>query len=428
MDYEQLLPGPGPQLGTDVFAKRRARVAEDLQDDQVLVVATHREALHSRDVHHRFRPHSDFWYLTGFNEPGAALVLEGDTGHSTLFLRQRKPAAEIWTGRRLGIENAPDVLGVDAAMDHDDLAKRLPRLVGDREALGVVGHDPETAHLLPDAETAGDLIARRRMIKDAAEVEMMRAAARMGNEAMLAALPAAKAGAYEFQVDAALRYVYHGAGSTGPSYPPIVGAGANAAVLHYIDNQARIGDGDLVLVDAGCEWGYYASDITRTVPASGRFNDMQRTLYDIVHAAQKAAIAKVRPGNTFRDPHDTAVRVLTEGLVEAGILRGDVDALIDDDAYRSYYMHGTSHFLGLDVHDVGSPKDEDGGPRRLEPGMVLTVEPGLYFNPDFAELPDGIAPLGIRLENDIVVTEDGHEDLQADLTCDADDWADMLRG
>lgn len=429
MDFAALAPGPDPQLGPEVFARRRARVAEALEDDEVLVVATHEEAVHSNDTHYRFRPHSDFWYLTGFGEPEAALVLRGDSGASALFLRERQRDAEIWTGRRLGTERAVEVLGVDRAHAFDEIGRGLRDELRGAKVRAVTEHHRTVQAALPgDVAPGRSIVADQRVRKDADELRLLREAARIGNEAQLASWDEVRAGRREHHVEARLLQTYAAAGSTGPGYPPIVGAGANAAILHYIDNRAPIEAGDLVLIDAGCEWGYYNSDITRTLPADGKWTDEQRAWYDVVLRAQEAAIAEVRPGNTFDAPHRAAVEALTAGLVELGVLEGDVAALIEAEEHRRFYMHGTSHFLGLDVHDAGRYKVEGGASRPLEPGMVLTVEPGLYANPDFTDLPAGLTPLGIRIENDIVVTEDGCEDLQAGLPVDPDDMAAIVRG
>lgn len=431
MKFSDLAVGPAPQLPLEAFQARRERVAEALGDDRALVVTTNPTTPYSNDVEHVFRPHSDFWYLTGFDEPGATLVLEGGNGATTLFLQGRRPDAEIWTGRRLGVERAPDALSVDRAVDADELGARLRDALGGRTVEAIVGHDPRVDARVRKAashepEDGAPRLARLRRIKDAAEIDMLRKAADVGNDAMRAALALAQPGRHEFEAEAELLRAYRAAGSTGPGYPPIVGTGPNAAVLHYIANRSRIAERDLVLIDAGCEWGYYNSDITRTVPAGGAWSGDQETLYALVWEAQKAALADVRPGNTLRDPHDAAVRVLTEGLVERGWLQGDPEALIEEEAHRRFYMHGTSHLLGLDVHDVGAMKEPDGGPLKLRPGMVLTVEPGLYANPDYTKLPDGVDPLGIRIENDVVVTDDGHEDLQAGLPTDPDGVADLV--
>lgn len=424
-----LAVGPDPQLPLEAFQARRDRVAEALGDGRALVVTTHAPTTHSNDVEHVFRPHSGFWYLTGFAEPGATLVVGGGDGTTTLFLQGRRPDAEIWTGRRLGVERAPEVLGVDRAVDADDLGGRLRDVVAGRTVETVTAHDPAVDARVHKASTTVEdglpRLARMRRAKDADELRLLRKAAEVGNRAMEDALALARPGRHEYEVEAELLRAYRAAGSTGPGYPPIVGSGPNAAVLHYIDNRAPIRDGDLVLVDAGCEWGYYNSDITRTVPAGGTWTGDQEALYTLVWEAQQAALKEVRPGNRLRDPHDAAVRVLTEGLVETGWLDGDPERLVEEDAHRRFYMHGTSHLLGLDVHDVGAVKEEDGGPLTLRPGMVLTVEPGLYANPDYTALPDGVAPFGIRIENDVVVTEDGHEDLQAPLASGPDAVADL---
>lgn len=422
MRFDDLVPGPAPQLPLRVFEARRRRVAEALGDKAALVVATHAPALHSNDVEHRFRPHSDFWYLTGFGEPGL-LVLLGGTAETHLFLRERKAEAEIWNGRRLGVDRARDALGVDHAHALDQMAQRLAGITAGRTVHATVAHDPNVAETVANAvgetRNGANVVASFRCIKDADELALMQKANDVGIAAMEDSLQAIRPGGTEHEVESHLVAAYRRAGSTGPAYPPIVGAGANAAILHYIDNQAPIHDGDLVLIDAGCEWGHYASDITRTM-AAGEASNLQRELHALVVDAQDAAIAKVRPGNTFRDPHDAAVRVLTEGLVNRGYLKGDVDKAIADESYRAFYMHGTSHFLGLDVHDAGATKGPDGESRLLEPGMVLTVEPGLYFNPDFASVPEGVGTMGIRIENDIVVTDDGCHDMTGALSRDLD--------
>lgn len=428
MDFDALRVGPEPQLPLDTFRRRRERLADAIGDGAVMVVATHPQTTFSNDVEHVFRPHSDFWYLSGFAEPESVLLLEGGTGRSDLWLRTRKPEAEVWTGRRLGVERAAEALGVDAAHAVDGLGADLKRRLAGRRVHACTDHHPDfdehLRNVLGDEDPAScRALHEMRLRKDADEVRMLREAARLGNEAMERGLARVRPGTMEYEVEAELLRHYRAHGSTGPGYPPIVGTGANAGILHYIENRARIGPDDLVLVDAGCEWGYYNSDITRTVPASGEWTGLQRDLYDLVRRAQVAALREVRPGAEVKAPHRAAVRVLTEGLVEMGWISGSVEEAVERQSFRSFYMHGTSHFLGLDVHDVGGYTTEAGGPRVLEPGMVLTVEPGLYVNPDFAPAPGGVPPLGIRIENDVVVTEDGHEDLQAGLAADADDVA-----
>ncbi|MGB1585584.1 MAG: aminopeptidase P N-terminal domain-containing protein [Thermoplasmatota archaeon] len=422
MDFSDLAVGPAPQLPLEAFQRRRERLADQL--DGTLVVATNPELTYSNDVEHRFRPHSDFWYLTGFAEPGAVLVLD-EGGRSTLFCRARDAKAEVWTGRRLGLDRATEALGVDGVYAIDELGDVLPRILGKR-TYQITEHNPDIAEILanhaPDSDPGTDLVAEMRLRKDAAEIDLLRQACDVGAAAMREALPLARAGGTEYGVEAALLRHYRGAGSTGPGYPAIVGAGANAAILHYIENRASIQAGDMVLVDAGCEWGYYNSDITRTVPADGRFSDAHADLYNLVHAAQKAALVQVAPGKTLQDVHIAASKVLMEGFVERGWMKDEDGA----DGMRRFYMHGTSHYLGLDVHDAGRYKI-DGQSRTLEPGMVITVEPGLYLNPDFTDLPAGLDPLGIRIENDVVVTSDGREDLLAGLPTDLDGVEGLLQ-
>ncbi len=425
MEAVDLTPGPAPQLPMEAFAKRRERVAAAMEDGDVLVVATNPETVYSNDVHHPFRPHSDFWYLTGFNEPGAILTL-GSDGRTDLWMRPREPAAEVWNGRRLGLERA-ELLGIENAHDVKDTDGLHHRLNG-AHVLSRTEHHPEAreALLKYTKEDATQLLAGFRMIKDSDEVALLQKAADIGMDAMRAALPLAKPGRREYEVEAELVRHYRMAGSTGPGYPPIVGTGANAAILHYVENRATIGADHLVLVDAGCEWGYYNSDITRTVPAAGTFDRLQGELYEIVWNAQQAAIAKVVPGGLFKDPHDAAVETLVDGLVDLGFLQGDKDALIQDQKHRPFYMHGTSHFLGLDVHDAGAYRDSEGNSLKLQEGMCLTVEPGLYFNPDFAKCPPQAVGIGIRIENDVVVTRDGHRDLNAGLATSPDDVLSLL--
>ncbi len=420
-----LAPGPAPQLPMEAFAARRERVAAALDDEDILVVATHSETTYSNDVHHPFRPHSDFWYLTGFSEPGAILTL-GSDGRSDIWMRPREPTAEVWNGRRLGLERA-GLLGIDHAHDIKDTEALHQRLHG----AGVVAkteHNLEAREILLKytREDATPLLSSFRMIKDSQEIAMLQKAADVGMEAMRTALPLARPGRHEYEVEAALLHHYKSVGSTGPGYPPIVGTGANAAILHYIENRAKIGAEDLVLVDAGCEWGYYNSDITRTVPAAGGFTSLQADLYEVVWRAQEAALAKVLPGSEFKAPHEAAVETLVDGLVDLGILEGDKDQLIKDQLHRPFFMHGTSHFLGLDVHDVGAYKDAEGNSLKLQEGMCLTVEPGLYFNPDFATCPPDAVGIGIRIENDVMVTADGRHDLNRALPTSPDEVLAMM--
>lgn len=370
----------------DIFADRRERLRDEL-GDRPLVVATNPETIYSNDVHNRFRPNSDFWYLTGFAEPGATLVMDGDKDF--LFVRARDPKAEIWNGRRMGVERVAELgmLGRDAGNVREFMQ----------------GKDYLVAGAADGGEDASGLLAEMRVRKDDFEIAQLAEANRIGMIAMEQALARATPGNFEHHIEAELLQVYRENG-TWPGYPSIVGAGQNGAVLHYTANSDRIKEGELVLVDAGCEAGYYNSDITRTVCA-GEMSTRQSDLYAVVESAQKAAIAEVRPGNHFHAPHEAATRVLATGLLDLGLIS-------QEEQIKNFYMHGTSHWLGLDVHDAGEYK-VDGKSRLLEAGMCLTIEPGLYFNPHFAKCPPGTEGIGIRLENDIVVTEDGHLDLTA---------------
>ncbi len=418
VEFRDLAPGPDPQLPLEAFERRRQRVAEALPDDGLMVVATHEETTYSNDVEHPFRPHSDFWYLTGFNEPGAVLLIDG-SGGTEVFVREREPSAEIWTGRRLGVSRAAEALGVDAAHALDRFSTRLRDRI-DGAVHAVTDHNAwvhrrlrRTIGKVP--ENGREVTSELRVRKDADEIRLLQRAADIGIEAMRDGASHIRPGAREYEVEAALVAAYRRAGSTGPGYPPIVGTGANAAVLHYIANRDAIAAGDLVLVDAGCEWGYYNSDITRTFPADGAFDGLAGQLYDVVERARAAALAAVRPGARLRAPHDAATRVLAQGMVELDLLTPEAipepDGSGGDGTIRRHFMHGTSHFLGLDVHDAGNYREPDGETRRLEEGMVITIEPGLYFNPDYAVCPPGTEGIGIRIEDDVVVTADGARNL-----------------
>ncbi|MHB8633845.1 MAG: aminopeptidase P N-terminal domain-containing protein [Thermoplasmatota archaeon] len=418
--------GPPPQLPSQAFAARRRAVARSLGPGAVAVIATHEAATYSNDVEYLFRPQSDFWYLTGFAEPESVLVLDG-SGESTLFLRDRRPEAEIWTGRRLGVAAAPEELGVDRAFDVKELGKRLPWLTG-RKAVhllsdhnaGVRRHVARAArHLVPDPKRGSmhvrHAVAERRLMKEPAELRMLRRACNLGVEAHRAAREVVRPDAREYEVEAAFAHHARRHGSTGCGYASICGAGENGAVLHYVTNLSRLRAKDLLLVDAGCEWGYYTSDITRTYPVGGRFTRLQEQLYTLVHDAQKAGLKAVRPGALFAAPHQAAARVLCAGLIDLGLLMGPFEAAMKAETYRQFFMHGTSHWLGLDVHDAGGRMTPAGKPRRLREGMVLTVEPGLYFNADYAVCPPGTQGIGIRIEDDVVVRSGGALNLTGGL-------------
>lgn len=390
-------------------------------------------AIRNSDVEHEYRQDTDFYYLTGFEEPSAVAVLIPDHPEHrfVLFVQQKDREREVWTGWRAGEEGAVRDYGADAAFTIDKLDEELPRLAIKADRIYYrFGSDPTfderlvgwIRHFQRERQRNGtgptsvidpaEILHEMRLVKTGDDLEMLRRAIDITCEAHLAAMDALRPGLYEYEIEAVLRYVFRKAGSPRPGYPPIVASGPNATILHYTTNNRRIEDGDLLLIDAGTEYGYFTGDVTRTLPASGRFTLEQATIYKIVLDAQLEAIKTVRPGATFIDPHDRALRVLVEGMTRAGLLEGETEKLIEEEAYKKFYMHRTSHWLGMDVHDAGPYKVADEY-RRLEPGMVLTIEPGLYVAEDLAEVDPRFRGIGVRIEDDVLVTEDGCEVLSA---------------
>lgn len=384
----------------------------------------------SADTDYPFRQDSDFWYLTGFDHPHAVAVLRTDGGPAyTLFVEPRDPDAETWTGYRPGVEGALRDYGADEAHPIGSLPEKLPNLLGGaREIHHVLGRDPDLDRRIADVLDSMRLRSRQgvvparaiadprailhemRLWKSPEEIDVMRRAAAITAEAHREAARLARDGTFEFELEAALDYTFRRRGARGAAYGSIVGGGRNATILHYVSNDQKLVDGELVLIDAGCELEGYASDVTRTYPVGGRFVGEGRAVYEVVLAAQDAALEASLPGATLDQVHDAAVRRLTLGLVELGILQGSTDELVAREAYRPYYMHRTSHWLGLDVHDVGA-YSSDGAPRSLEPGMVFTVEPGLYVSPSDESAPERFRGIGVRIEDDVAITASGHENL-----------------
>lgn len=406
--------------------RRRRQLMERVGSDAVVIVPASRELIRNRDVHYPFRQNSDFLYLTGFPEPDALLVLlpGRDDGETVLFCRNRDPERETWDGLRAGPEGAVACYGADQAWPIDEIDTRLPTLLAGRRSLhAVTGVDPTfDARLLGwlrqvrEQTRAGVAAPQRiealetslhamRLIKSDDEIAQMQRAADIAAHAHCEAMRATRPGLYEYSIEAGFHAVFKAEGGEH-AYPPIVASGANACILHYITNTSPLRDGDLLLIDAGCELDGYASDITRTFPISGRFSGEQRALYEVVLEAQAQAIAAVAPGRSWNAGHEAALKVLCRGLVDLGLLTGDVDGLIESAAYRPFYMHRTGHWLGMDVHDVGDYK-RDGDWRPLEPGMVLTVEPGLYVSPTLEDVDPRWHGIGIRIEDDVLVTADG---------------------
>ncbi|MEK6288780.1 MAG: aminopeptidase P N-terminal domain-containing protein [Acidobacteriota bacterium] len=399
----------------------------------IAIFPTTPTALRNSDVEHEYRQDTDFYYLTGFEEPNAVAVLAPNHPEHkfVLFVQPKDREREVWTGWRSGEEGAKREYGADAAFTMDKLDEELPKLAEKADRIYYrFGGDPSFDERLiglmrrfqrqRQREGTGpnsvidpaELLHEMRLIKTPDELELLRRAVDITCEGHLAAMRAMRPGAYEYEIEAELRYMFRKKGSPRSGYPPVVASGANATVLHYTTNNRRIEDRDLVLIDAGAEFGYYTGDVTRTWPARGSFTEDQALLYQLVLDAQVEAIKAVRPGATFIEPHDRAVRVLTEGLMRLGLLEGEIDKLIEEEAFKKFYMHRTSHWLGMDVHDAGPYKVADEW-RRLAPGMVMTIEPGLYI----AEDAEGVDPryrgIGIRIEDDVLVTEQGNQVLSA---------------
>jgi len=413
------------KLDSNEYSRRRQRLMEQMAPNSLAIVSSAPSTVRNRDVEHPYRQDSDFYYLSGFDEEQAVLVLmPGDEQHEfILFCQEKIPEQEIWTGRRLSPEAAPAQLGADQAYAITDIDTVLPRLMEDKNTVyATLGACPEFDHRLigwinhvktqvrngitapRDISALDHLLHEMRLIKSEAEIALMRRAADISAEAHCRAMQTVQPGQFEYQLEAELMHTFMAAGSRWPAYPSIVGAGDNACILHYTRNDAEIKDGDLILIDAGCELDYYASDITRTFPANGRFSKEQAALYQLVLDAQSAAIDAVRAGNPWQQPHDAAVQVLVDGLIELGLLAGSAEECIEQETYRRFYMHKTGHWLGMDVHDVGEYR-VNGQSRTLEPGMVLTVEPGLYVAPDDQTVEACWRGIGIRIEDDVVVRD-----------------------
>ncbi len=411
------------------FARRRKRLMEMMGDSAIAILPSAPVRTRNRDVEFPFRPDSDFYYLTGFPEPEAvAVIAPGRTqGEYLLFCRERDPDMEMWNGERSGLEGACDVYGADDAFPIGDIDDILPGLIEHRERVFyAMGYYPEFdqrvlawVNRLRTRSRAGvstpaefvaldHLVHDMRLYKSKSEIRLMRKAMDIAVRAHRRAMAVCRPGMREYQIEAELLHEFMQQGSRTPAYPPIVAAGANACVLHYTANSGSLKNGDLLLIDAGAEFEYYASDITRTFPVNGRFSPEQRAIYELVLAAQHAAIDKVRPGNHWNDPHEAAVRVLADGLVALGLLRGRVSNIIAKERYKKFYMHRTGHWIGMDVHDVGDYK-VGGEWRVLEPGMVATVEPGVYIKGGEKGIARKWWDIGVRIEDDVLVTRDGPE-------------------
>ena len=413
-------------IARDEFARRRKQLARIMGRDAIAILPAALPKLRNNDVEYAYRQDSDFFYLTGFAEPEsvAVLVPGRPQGEYLLFVRERDAAREIWDGRRAGPEGATRLYDADDAFPISDIDEILPGLMENRAKVFFtmgINHDFDRRvvdwvnglreqarngrHPPTEIVALEHFLHDMRLYKSRAEIALMRQAARIGARAHIRAMRACRPGRYEYEIMAELLHEFHSA-NADTSYHPIVGGGANGCTLHYRDNNAALRDGDLLLLDAGCEYQSYASDITRSFPINGRFTAEQRAVYDVVLEANLAATRKVRPGNHWNEPHEAAVQVITAGLVKLGLLKGKVAALIKSEAYRKFFMHRTGHWLGMDVHDVGDYKVGDEW-RVLEPGMALTIEPGIYIPEGSKGVPRRFQNIGIRIEDDVLVTAKG---------------------
>jgi Xaa-Pro aminopeptidase len=426
-------------ISREEFARRRRQLMQLMGRDTIAIIPAAPVRHRNSDVEYPYRQDSDFQYLTGFGEPESVAVLVPGREHAqyVLFVRDRDPERETWDGRRAGTEGATRQYGADDAFPITDIDEILPGLMENRtRVFYAMGTHPEFDQRVmgwlnglrtqarhgkhpPQEFVALDYVLHdMRLTKSRAEIDVMRESARIASGAHIRAMQACRPGGTEFGIAAEILHEFrrHNADT---SYEPIVGGGANSCILHYRENDQPLKSGDLLLIDAGCEYEYYASDITRTFPVNGRFSPEQRAVYDIVLAANEAAIQKVRPGGSWNDPHEAAVQVVTQGLVKLGLLKGSVAKLTKEGAYRRFFMHRTGHWLGMDVHDVGDYKLADEW-RVLEPGMSLTIEPGIYIPAGLKGVPRRFDNIGIRIEDDVVVTRDGVEVLTASVPKDPD--------
>ena len=426
------------------FNSRRRRLMQTLSTGAIVLAAGH-DAARNSDVDHEYRQPSTFWYLTGFDEPDAVAVLRpGSDTPYTLFVRPYDPTFEIWVGHRAGVRGAVGALGANAAYPVDKLDSQLPELLADYDTVyyalgsddrvdgvisslvkrrrGMAQRGAKPVRRIEDPTATIDLM---RQIKTDEEIVLLQHAIDITAHGFAAAMRTAAPGVHEYEVQAALEGPFRQLGSPRNGYPSIVAGGANACVLHYIRNRDALGPEDLLLIDAGAEYGFYTADVTRTWPVSGKFTPPQRAMYELTLESQRKAIADVKPGAGFDDVHRTATRTLVQGLVDLGVMTGSVDGIMEQQSYRDYYMHATSHWLGLDVHDSG-PYRDDRGQVRLRPGMVLTIEPGLYFGPQARQAPDIYRGIGIRIEDDVLVTEDGCRVLSAAIPKDPDELESIV--
>ncbi len=415
------------------FARRRKNLMALMEANSIAIIPSAHDQVRSRDTEFPFRQDSDFYYLSGFVEPEAVLVLIPGRKHGqfVIFCRDRDPKMELWNGFREGTDGVCENYSADDAFPIGDIDEILPGLIEGRERVYYsMGRSTdfdqqimswvnrirskEASGAVPPGEFTDldHMLHDLRLLKSAAELRLMRRAGEITAGAHVRAMRHCRPGMPEYQLEAEILHEFATSGARHPAYSSVVGSGGNGCIMHYVENAAKMRGGDLVLIDAGCEFEYYAADVTRTFPVNGRYSAEQRALYELVLAGQLAAIAKIKPGNHWNQPHDASVRVITEGLVKLGLLKGRIGSLVKRGAYQKFYMHKAGHWLGLDVHDVGDYRVANEW-RVLEPGMVMTVEPGIYISPDNRAVAKKWRGIGIRIEDDVIVTADGNEVITA---------------
>ena len=428
--------------------RRRKELMAQMEPNSIALVAAAPAHIRNKDSEYQYRQNSDFYYLSGFAEKDAllALIPGRRQGEVVLFCQEKDSLKELWEGKLLGPEAACEALGVDDAYPIGDIDEILPGLIEGREriyyAMGADDRFDEQvmqwvkairskaklgAHPPGELQVLDHILHELRLIKSPSEIKLMQRAATISAEAHKQAMLRCKPGMKEYELEAELLYTFTRGGSRAPAYSSIVGAGDNCCILHYVANDATIQDGDLVLIDAGCEFEYYASDITRTFPANGRFSPEQKAIYQIVLKAQMAAIDAVKPGVPWNEPHDISVKIITQGLIKLGLIKGTPAKSIKNEAYRDFYMHRIGHWLGMDVHDVGDYKVDDTW-RLLEPGMVTTIEPGIYIAPDNKKVAKKWRGIGVRIEDDVLVTRDGNKVMSSSVPKSVEEIESFMAG
>lgn len=429
-----------------MFTKRRKEFIEKI-DNGVAIIRNPDELIRNNDAHYKYRTDSDFYYLTGFSEPNSVAVFAPNHPEHKfiLFVRPRDPERETWDGKRAGLEGAVKEFGADISYDIKDLDEKLPEYIKnidnlyytiglnpdfDQKIIGMINNlrrKGRAGEFAPSSIIdSGKITSEMRLFKSPEEMNIMRKANYISQEAHIQAMKSVRAGMFEYEVEGLIDNVFRKNGCYSAAYNSIVGTGVNATILHYTENNKELKDGDLLLIDAGAEYGYYAGDITRTFPVNGKFTQAQREVYEVVLDAQKQSTEMVKPGIRFIDIHNKAVEVLTKGMIKLGLLKGDLETLIKEEKYKQFYMHKTGHWLGMDVHDVGRYFEKDLSSRTIEEGMVMTIEPGLYIQENTKDVPEQYIGIGIRIEDDILVTKNGYENLSERVPKEIDEIEKLM--